>query len=414
MKKNIFLPLAILATLLTLSSCNQMEEKGQLTLGLEMVDEDLQKAAATYGHLTNALVSISREDGTMLYDKEPIELISFGDALMTRSLKLPVGEFMLTEFMLTDSSGVVLWATPREGSKLAGLVNNPLPQFFHIQPNEASTVSIQVVRVGNYQPGDFGYAQFNIDFVERFCLKVLYNEDCPDYERDSLMMGPDGSMMPYYQSRMKVFLYDRLILDEPMFPGENKYAVPVSSGRYVVVATGCYGATIFKKDFSARELAQFRCDPDFPHLEIPAGDDEDITITPEGIYEPEIKQGLFGQLTPPLDYFMDSALMASNILVRDIHIFPYWTLDSIYTMAPIDCYVPADLVPLEPLAKVRSNSEGFFQLELRQGEYLYMVKTEDGYFIDAYVSSHRPGYFMIYPEEVTHLVISLMDCSMWM
>jgi len=390
-----------------------VEEKGQLTLGLDLVEESKQKATGSKEYLTTALITIMREDGTMVYDKEPIELIRFGDALVTRGLKLPVGAFMLTEFMLTDSSGVVLWASPKEDSKLAGLVNNPLPRHFRIQANEATSVSIQVIRVGNRPPEDFGYARFNIDFVERFCLKVHYTPDCPDYERDSIL-GPDGSMVPYYQARIKVYVYDRLVLNEPMFPGENKYALPLGTRHYLVMASGCDGSTILKKDFTAKELTGFRCNPNYPHLMIPGDVDEDITITPEGIYEPEIKQGLFGQINPPLDFFMDTTVNEADILVKDIHIFPYYVLDSIYTFAPINCFISPDMIGEKPLAKVRSNSEGYFQLELRAGEYLYLVKTEEGYYIDAFVSSHRPGHIMIYPEEVTHLMIALMDCSRWM
>ncbi len=363
--------------------------------------------------VSTALVTIMGEDGTMVYDKEPIELIRFGDALMTRSLKLPVGGFMLTEFMLTDSSGVVLWATPREGSKLAGLVNNPLPQFFKIQANEATSVYIQVIRVGINQPEDFGYAQFNIDFVERFCLKVQYAQHCPDYERDSLM-GPNGTMIPYYQSRLKVFVYDRLVLDEPMFPGENKFELPLGSMRYILVATACDGSTIFKEEFSMEELTMFRCDPNFPALMIPGSVNPDMIITPEGLYEPTIQQGMFGQILPPLDIFMDSTLNKADFIVRDIHIFHYDILDSIYTFAPIGCYISPDMLPERPLAKVRSNSDGFFQVELWEGEYLYLVKTEEGYYIDAFISSHRPGYVMIKPGELSYVWINLMDCSMWM
>lgn len=420
MKKNFIFALAILTGLLSLNSCNQVEEKGQLSLGLEMMDENLQKSAATYEHLTTALITIMAEDGSLVMDKEPVELIKFGDAVMTRSLKLPVGGYILSEFMLTDSSGVALWATPKEGSVLENLVRNPLPRHFNIQPNETNSLSLQVIRVGSYTPEDFGYAQFNIDFVERFCLKVAYTQRCPSYEYDSLigpdgsMMGPDGSMMPFYQGRIKVFLYDRLVLNEPMNPGENKYPLPMVNGRYVVVATGCDGTTIFKQDFSLRELGQFRCNPDYPYLQIPGNTDPDIVITPEGIYEPNIRQGLFGRFEPPLDYFMDSTLNTDNFFVRDLHIFPYHVMDSIYTFAPVDCYIHPDMVPEKPLVKLRSNSEGYFQVELKEGEYLYMVKTEEGYYIDAFVSSHKPGYVRIYPGEVTHLYISLMDCSMWM
>lgn len=413
MKKHPFQLTALFTGLMILISCSQAEEKGQLTFGLDLVEETLQKAAASETYLTTALVSIISEEGTLVYDKEPVELIRFGDGLITRSLRLPVGGFTLTEFMLTDASGEVLWATPMEGSRLAGLVQNPLPQYFKIHPNESTSVNIQVIRVGNHPPEDFGYAQFNIDFVERFCLKVHYTQECPWYGFDSIM-GPNGDMIPYYQSRLMVYLNDQQVLEEPLYPGINHVQLPLIAGRYLVMATGCDGNNIFKEYFSLDELSGFRCDPNDPPLMIPAGQDPDIVITPEGIYEPTIRQGLFGQLIGPLDSFMDSTLNLDQLLVRDIYLFPYHVLDSIYTLSPINCYISPELLPERPVAKVRTNSEGYFQLELEPGEYLYLVKTDQGYYMDAFVSSHRPGYVMIYPEEVTRLMIGLMDCSMWM
>jgi len=101
-------------------------------------------------------------------------------------------------------------------------------------------------------------------------------------------------------------------------------------------------------------------------------------------------------------------------VVRDLYILPYSVLDSIYALAPINCYFPMDLSQMDPLAIVRSNSDGFFQLSLEPGEYLYLVKEGDRYYMDAYISSHRPGYVMVYPEELTKLLIHIIDCSMWM
>ena len=411
MKKNIFLPLALLTTFLAFTSCSQEEENGQLTLGMDMVEESMLKAASDRGHVTTALITIMREDGSLVYDKEPLELIRFGDALLTRALKVPVGSFMLTEFMLTDSSGVVLWATPREGSPLAGLVNHPLPLHFRIVSDESTRVNIQVVRVGDHPPEDFGYARFNIDFVERFCLKVHYTQRCPDYDS---ILGPDGTTMPFYQGRLKVYLYDRLVLDEPMNPGENTYALPAGSPHYLLVATGCTGQTIFKQDFGMEELGMFSCGPDFPPLLIPGRADPGLIITPEGLYQPNIKQGLFGQIMPPLDFYMDSTLIAAEFLVKEIHIFHFSVLDSIYTFAPMGCFIPPDMLPDRPLARILSNSEGYFQAELRAGEYLFLLKTEEGYYMDAFISSYRPGYVMIKPQEVSYVFINLMDCSMWM
>lgn len=412
MKRGIYYLSAIILSLLTLSSCNQTEERGRLTLGFDLVDESLQKSASTDDYLSYALLTIVSEDGSLIYDKEPVELIHFGTGLVTRSLELPVGGFMLSEFMLTDTAGMVLWATPKAGSRLAGLVNEPLPQSFRIHADQSTSVNIQVIRVGTRPPEDFGYVEFNIDFIERFCLKVEFANRFPDCGNDSLM-GPEGSMMPYYQSRLIIYAGERLILNERLDEGLNRFELPIVSKWYLVTATGCDGQTFFKQDFSLDELSMFSCDPNNPPLVIHYGEEPNVIITPEGLYQPTIKQGVFGQITGPLDSFMDSSYYDVQPLIQDICFFPYHVLDSLYTFAPINCFVSFDMVPWEPLVTVRSNSEGFFQLKLEAGEYLYMVKTEEGYYMDAYISSHRPGHVMVYPEEVSELSIHVVDCSMW-
>ena len=70
---------------------------------------------------------------------------------------------------------------------------------------------------------------------------------------------------------------------------------------------------------------------------------------------------------------------------------------------------------MDPLAIVRSNSNGFFELPLRAGEYLYVLKEGEQYFIpDAQLSSRRGGYVVVYPEKLSELLIHIIDCSMWM
>jgi len=412
MKRGIYLLAAIVISLLALSSCNQAEERGRLTLGFNLVDENLQKSSATDEYLTFALLSIVGEDGALVYDKEPVELIRFGSGLVTRSLELPVGGFKLTEFMLTDTLGTVLWATPREGSRLAGLVNDPLPQEFRIHADESTSVNIQVVHVGNRPPEDFGYVEFIIDFVKRLCFKVSYDMVIPGGEWDSLM-GPDGSNMPWYESRIQVKSGNRTILDEAMLPGLNHYKIPVGTGDYHIIATGLLKDTLFSEVFSMDELSLFSCNPENPPLMIPSRD-QNIYITPEGLYEPTIRQGVFGQITGPLDMFMDSTLNDMQPLVKDICFLPYHVLDSLFVLAPIDCFIPYELIHMEPELVVRSNSEGFFQAKLQEGEFLYLVRTEQGYYMDAFISSHRPGYVKVSPGEVFKLSIHLADCSRWM
>lgn len=411
MKRGIFILNILITGLLALSSCKQSEERGRLTLGFELMEESLQKSTSQDYYLSTALLSIAGEDGALVYDKEPVELIRFGSSLVTRSLELPAGAFVLTEFMLTDTLGTVLWATPKEGSNLAGLVDDPLPREFRIHADQSTSINIQVVRVGNYSPDDFGYVEFYIDFVEYFCFKVYYKMILPEGYWDSLR-GPKGRYMPWYESRIEAWSGKRMVLDEVLSPGLNRFKLPVTQGDYHLIATGLLKDTLLNEIFSLDELSSYGCDPDFPALKIP-GDDPNIYITPEELYSPSIKQGVFGQLTGPLDMFMDSTLYDIKPLVKDICFFPYSVLDSIYTLAPIDCHIPFEFITMEPELAVRSNSEGFFQAGLQQGEYLYLVRCDQGYYMDAWISSHKPGYVKVSPGEITELSIHVLDCSMW-
>jgi hypothetical protein len=144
-------------------------------------------------------------------------------------------------------------------------------------------------------------------------------------------------------------------------------------------------------------------------------DSPDVIVTPEGLLEPTIKQGIFGMITVPVDDSTDFERYDTAPVIRDLYIFPYSVLDSIYTFAPINCYIHQDMIGMDPLAVVRSNSDGFFQLRLDPGEYLYLVREGEQYFIpDAQLSSRRGGYVVVYPEELTKLLIHIIDCSMWM
>ena len=398
MKKYIHLLSALLITIMFIPSCNQVEETGLIKFGLELSQESVLKGTIPDQELVAALVSIQDANGTVIYDKEYLELIHFGEQFVTRSLKLPMGEFMLTEFMLIDATGTVLWATPKEGSPLAHLVRDPLPQNFDIHPVATTSLDVQVIRVNDHPPSDFGYAEFTIEFVDRFCLKVLYKFECDDIGRDSAILGPNGTEMPWLEPRLVIQFNNQVLVDQPLHDGLNRYAVPMPYRGYQLSATDCYGQTFYKQNFSRAELLNHRCDPNFEPLVIAHENDSTIVITPEGLYEPTIRQGVFGFIESPLDINMTEDGSDVWPMVRDIYFFPHYALDSVYTFAPLDCYVPEDMICCEPTAIVRTNSEGYFQVPLETGEYLYLVKHEDGFIIAASeISSQRPGHVMVYP-----------------
>jgi hypothetical protein len=415
MRKYSYFISAALLGIMFLVSCNQVEETGQLKFGLDLTEDATYKAATDDKEVVAALVTIQDINGMVVYEKEYLELIHFGEKFVTRSLKLSAGEFMLTEFMLLGADGSVVWATPKEGSNLAHLVREPLPRYFAIHPDETTSLDLQVVRVKNYNPSDFGYAEFNIDFVDRFCLKVYFNCDCMMIANDSTPSW-DEAGVPIYQPRIVIWAGDQLVLDEPLQAGVNHYNISRVHTYYSVMAFGYHEELLFEAKFGIEELKKFRCGPDFPPLII---DHEPypypgVIITPEDLMEPGIKQGVFGQITIPV---IDTTTFTERYdifpVVRDIYFFRPGLLDSIYTFAPINCYIGPDMIWDEPVAIVRSNSRGYFQVPLEEGEYLYMVRTEYGYYIDAYMSSRMPGQVTVHQGKVTELSIHIVGCSMW-
>ena len=403
---------AAIAMMVSWTACTQVEETGKVQFGLELEDDSELKSAVADRDVAEALVSILSVDGEVIFDKEPIPVYNFGDGFITKSLKLRVGEFMLTEFMLLDSNGMVVWATPKAGSNLAHLVRQPLPVYFQISHEQTTSLDIQVIRVGNYNPDDFGYVNFNIGFVDRFCLKVFYSSRCMEEWPDDVL-GPDGTVAPIHQPMLTVYIGDRKVMHEPMNPGLNRYELPLVNTGYLLTASDCRGRVFYEEKFYLKELLAHSCHPDIPPLVIYHDSDPGVIITPEGLYEPTINQGVFGSIVLPVDNNMEDGQPDIWPVVRDIYFFPYAVMDSIYTFAAVDCYFPYDMIGMKPTAIVRTNSEGYFQVPLDVGEYLYLVKEEGGYYIDAHISSHRPGYVMVYPGEVTELWINVIDCSMW-
>lgn len=150
MKPTCQLHIVLLAITLAFTACQQQSEKGQLRFGMELSGEAVMKSADPEYELVAAIISIQDENGATIYDKEYLELIRFGEGYMTRSMELSTGTYRLTEFMLANAAGEVIWATPAEGSALAHLVRDPLPQRFSIRAGQTTSQDVQVIRIGDH------------------------------------------------------------------------------------------------------------------------------------------------------------------------------------------------------------------------------------------------------------------------
>ena len=407
MKNNILIFAITAALFLAGTSCNRVDENGELVLGLELQEDPILKSLPEGARITAALVTITGASGEVIYDKESLPLYRFGDTYTTSSMKLPAGQFRLTEFMLIDSTGMVLWATPVAGSELAHLVRQPLPIPFGIGPDETTRLDIQVIRVRDHQPSDFGYVNFDIGFVERFCLSVFYSTRC-------LEDWPEGMMAPVHQPMLTIRANERLWLQEPLMAGLNRFRVPMGPAFFLISATDCHGQVIFEEKYSLDELLTHGCKDNSEPLLIDRDPIPGLIITPEGLREPTIQQGVFGSVSIPVYDSLNTGDSEFRPVVRDIYFYPYAVMDSIQTFAPMDCYFPADALGMGPLAVVRSNSEGFFQVPLEAGDYLCLVREGTRYYMDSFVSAHPRGFVTVHPGQVTYRLIRVVDCSMWM
>lgn len=397
------LPLVLLAMVLGGCSKNEEQLKGNVDFGMTTGIESALKAGSVPSYdVSAALITVTDFNGNIVFEKKQLEFYSFGDVFITNSVSLEVGKYQLTEFFLIDSSGTVIWATPVEGSHLASLVEDPVPINFRIDADRTTHVVPEVVRVGSHNPSDFGYVDFIVNFVERFCVWINYESPCMDW------YGPEDSLSSPYIPQpaiLEVFTRDGMVLRKPLIPGDNHIQIPRGYPRYKFVVHDC-GGICYSESLEATELIMHSCFNGDPLLIFCDPQPSDIIITPEGLKEPDIGQGVFGQVAQ-MGWETDEFIP----LVRDIHFFHYPEDDSlIHILGGTDCYIHQEIW-FPPVGIVRSNTDGYFQIPLDAGKYLYMVETPNGYYIDMYISSRLPGEAIVKENEVTKLDIIIYPCD---
>lgn len=410
--------LLVAGALLLFHGCNEQTEPqtGTVSFGLNTLEETgLKSTEPAHHRVTQALVSIVDENGELVYDKEPVSFYTFGESFVTTSLKLEVGAYRLTEFLLTDSTGNVLWATPLEGSPLAYLVDDPLPMEFSISAESTTTLHPQVVRIGDHHPSDFGYVSFDVDFVRSVCIKVYFKSDCYTImDGDTVMyndsvMYDDMSIVPGPHPKLLVTSGEgEVLLQKALIPGMQRVHIPTGYDHYRFRVWDC-NSICFNHVFTPEKLRSFRCTGNSPLRIICSQDEPDVVITPEEVKEPTIEQGVFGRITMEVEDTTATAEYRVKPVVRDLYLYHMADADSIdfFMQEPACLYSP---LPFEPVAVVRSNTSGYYQLPLAEGHYLYMVKVANGFYIDQYISSRQPGKLKVHEGEITHLDILIVPC----
>ena len=160
---------------------NPGNEPGHLefNLGAGSLEDDLKSGASDDEQSDSSkyvgyqlLISVMDENGELVFDKEPIPIYKFWDGFISKKIELQEGSYTLTEFMVANSDGEVIYATPVEGSALDYLVAQPLPIDFEITANTLTGLNVEVIPVGDHTPEDFGYVKFVVHIVKPLTFYV--------------------------------------------------------------------------------------------------------------------------------------------------------------------------------------------------------------------------------------------------
>ena len=168
-----------------LSSCEKNPAgagKGEATFSVSVPDQTLKSAMTDSNEVRSYHVLVSVEDlnGKEVLDNELIPLYQFGNGFISEKVKLETGKYLLTRFLVIDPSGKVVYAAPKKGSPRAYLVKEPLPIPFSIRKEHVTTVTPEVLPVGNSNPEEFGYVNFGVEVVRPLHFFTICYLDNPE------------------------------------------------------------------------------------------------------------------------------------------------------------------------------------------------------------------------------------------
>ena len=188
---------ALLACLILFAACNKDEdplnEEGSVTFSMEEVNKNL-KSTINQEQFKNLLndpedadkfvISIDNEFGTEVKSSEELEVHNFNGQFVSDPISLLTGDYFLTEFLVKDDSGNVIFATPMEGSEKAYLVDDPLAIAFTVNKDQVTQVVPEVLDTEESVPDDFGYNSYSFEVVETFDFLVsvlVFDENMGDW-----------------------------------------------------------------------------------------------------------------------------------------------------------------------------------------------------------------------------------------
>ncbi|WP_143569870.1 hypothetical protein [Tenacibaculum agarivorans] len=158
------------------ASVTLVEGEGQVTFSFDVINDTNTPTNGNKSFRNSQLVKTtpnqivvtiqSTDDGSIVYDKEKLDVIAFNDNFISDPIALKTGNYELIEYFVLDEDENTLYVAPLEGSTLAYLVNDPLGTNFSIAKDDSKQITPEVITPEGFTADDFGYTDFSFDIVE--------------------------------------------------------------------------------------------------------------------------------------------------------------------------------------------------------------------------------------------------------
>jgi hypothetical protein len=250
-RKNVF-SLILTITVLLFYSCNKdseygIKEEGSVQFLFNTTQTNVLKSTDNSGELAVSSIVISVEDacGEKVFTLKQIQIFQIGDKYITEPVSFEVGEYKITDFLVSNEEGIVIYATPKEGSPYEGAVDDALAITFVVTTNNIQNVSPQVIETINIAPIKFGYSTFSFDIVEtkNFLISVFAFDD-------------NNKTISVEEPNLTVTSENKVLYSGLLSSVTNAIAIPVSYETYTVEVNK-NGYKEYSETFTKEELMDY-------------------------------------------------------------------------------------------------------------------------------------------------------------
>jgi hypothetical protein len=231
----------LLIVALSLFTCERHERvdpttSGSLLLEIELPDSGFSDGRIAANDKLSIVITVVNESGETILDQEVLELRKLTKGYFTEPISLVAGSYDITDFSVINKLNEAIYMTPKSGSPLAYLVDNPVPISFFVASNLTTKLAPEVISTERKSPKDFGYSSFAFNHVETFDFLIAIfafdaNNDNYVLTQATLQVEADGVLVfdsTLYAGTVKITLpanynYYTLFVSKPSYYGQNSW-----------------------------------------------------------------------------------------------------------------------------------------------------------------------------------------------